>query len=681
MIRSNPILGIQDLTVAYRVNGRLLNAVNDVSLPIEPRQVYGLVGESGSGKSTLGLSVMRYLPPNAVVKSGRIDFNGQNLLNFSNEEMRSVWGKQIAFVPQNPSTALNPSMRIGDQLAEAGNGNWELDLVSLLSQVRIADPQRMAGSYPHQLSGGMQQRVMIALALAGDAQLLVLDEPTTALDVTTEASILDLLRETVSEHDASLLYVTHNLGVVAKLSHRVAVLYAGELAEDAPTKEIFRQPLHPYTRGLLDAVPRLGQRRDVNPLRGVPGQVPALGEAPHACVYAPRCPLALEICWQQRPSLDAPTPDRRVRCHRWPEIMAGQISASFEAPASAKSGRQKAQRVLDIHDLEVTYPVSQSLFESITSRQRKVRAVRGVTAAAATGRTLGIVGESGSGKSTLARAIIGLVERAKGTIDLLGIELSPSLRRRGKETLSRLQMIFQNPEESLNPYLTVHESLMRPLIRLKGLTPYQADARVPDLLTAVRLPVEYADRTPGQLSGGEKQRVAIARAIASQPNLLLADEPVSALDASVQAAILNLLGDLQDEQELSIVLIAHDIAIIAYLADEIAVLYLGQIMQTSSVESIFDPPYHPYTEALLSSVPPPDPTTKQERIRLEGELPSAVYPPTGCPFHTRCPRFLGDICVNETPPWRETADGKKYFCHIPEAELIQIQEPVLRFAQ
>jgi peptide/nickel transport system ATP-binding protein len=666
-----PLLQLQQLTVSYKVGRRILDALRDVDLTIDPGQTYGLVGESGSGKSTLALAAMRYLPADGFVRSGAIMFGDKDLAKLSAEEMRAIWGRQIGFVPQNPATALNPSMRVGDQIREALRlyGRDESDVMEILTQMRIADPSRVARQYPHQLSGGMQQRMLISMALSGNPQLLILDEPTTALDVTTEAAILDLLRGAQQMLNTAMLYVTHNLGVVATLTDRVAVLYAGELAEDAPTKELFRQPLHPYTRGLLESVPRLGQRKDVNRLRGIAGQIPALGETIDACVFAPRCPLAIDICWQQRPPLDAPTPDRTVRCHRWPEIMAGDISASRVVEKSAKINKQVANPVLQVEDLQVAYKMPGGV----------VKAVRGVELQTNSGRTLGIVGESGSGKSSLARAVIGLVEPGKGKIELLGMHLPKRLTRRNREMLSHLQMVFQNPEEALNPYLTVEESLSRSLITLRGAKPADARLQVAELLAAVRLPADYADRLPSQLSGGEKQRVAIARAFASQPELLLADEPVSALDVSVQAAILNLLADLQTKRQTSILLIAHDIAVVGYLADEIAVMYLGQIMQTSPAETIFDAPYHPYTEALLSSVPPPDPFVKQERIRLEGELPSAVNLPTGCPFHTRCPRFLGDICVEQTPPWREPEDGKRIFCHIPLEDLLRDQTPVLQF--
>lgn len=681
-----PLIRIRGLDVAYKVENVEIEVLRDIDLQIQRGETLGLVGESGSGKSTLALALVRQLAANGVVRDGEISFQGKNLLGLPEAEMQKIWGRGLAFVPQNPAAALNPSLRIGEQVAEALRlygvppDEAQTQAEQLLKQVRIAEAHHVAQSYPHQLSGGMQQRVMIALALSGQPQLLVLDEPTTALDVTTEAAVLDLLRDSVVEHSSAMLYVTHNLGVVAKISDRVVVLYAGELAEEAPIEQIFKQPLHPYTRGLLDSVPRLGQRKDQNPLQGIPGQVPRLADFPNACVFAPRCPLAIDLCWNERPSWDAPSADRHVRCHRWREIAAGKISAHREETKPIRVGKQKTQQVLKVEHLEVNYEIPQSLVGALTRQPKQaVRAVRDISLRMGSGQTLGIVGESGSGKSSLARAVIGLAKRDSGTVELLGMQVPVRLQARTQEMLSHLQMVFQNPDEALNPNMTVGESLTRPLIRLRGLNLAKAREQVLALLAAVRLPRDYAARYPGQLSGGEKQRVAIARAFASQPELLLADEPVSALDVSVQANILNLLAELQVEQQTALLLISHDIAVVGYLSDQIAVMYLGEFMQVGPAESIFTPPYHPYTEALLSAVPPPDPFVKQKQIRLEGELPSPVNPPSGCPFHTRCPRFLGDICVQQTPPWRETRDGKRYFCHISEEELIQIQEPVLIF--
>ena len=689
MAGKHTVLKIENLTVAYRSGDKVLEAVRDFDLEIGAGQVYGLVGESGSGKTTLANAVMGYLGRDGFVKAGDVHVGGQSIGGLSEAELRGVWARDLAHVPQNPFTALNPSLRVGDQVVEVLQVNETLKetmarqrVLALFKRVRLSDPERVFSSFPHQISGGMQQRVMIAMALSKQPSLLVLDEPTTALDVTTQAAVLDLVRELSAEKTTSVLYVTHNLSVVAGLTDRVAVIYAGELVEDAPTVSLYRQPLHPYTRGLLDSVPRLGQRKDVKPLQGIAGQIPALDELPQACIFAPRCPLAIDLCWEERPALEAPIPGRKVRCHRWPEILAGELNASRQAVAPIVVEAYASQPLLAVKDIEVAYPVRRSLLQALRGAPAKeVSAVRGVSLQAGRRETIGIVGESGSGKSSLARAVVGLVERKAGDVAINGIALPADLKSRSMETLTLLQMIFQNPEEALNPYLRVGESLRRPLRRLLGLSAEAADARAKELLEMVRLPINYVQRLPSQLSGGEKQRVAMARAFASHPALLIADEAVSALDVSVQAAILNLLAQLQIEHESAMLFIAHDIAVVGYLADQIAVMYLGELMQTGPAEDIFTPPYHPYTEALLSAVPPPDPDVGQEKIRLPGEVPSAVDLPGGCPFHTRCPRFLGDVCVEQTPPWQETNDGRRIFCHIPIKDLETNQLPVLRFGE
>jgi peptide/nickel transport system ATP-binding protein len=684
----SPILRIEDLTVAYRHKDTWLEAVREIDLEIEPGQIYGLVGESGSGKTTIAMAIMRYLGESGRILKGRIEFSSRDLASLRQSEMRRIWGAQMNLVPQNPFTSLNPSIRIGEQLAEALRHHERLDrkaasarALQLLRLVRLPDSERIADSYPHQISGGMQQRVLIALALSTTPRLLVLDEPTTNLDVTTQASILDLFRDLIQGIQTSVLYVTHNLGVVAQMCDRVAVLYAGELVEDGSMDDLFRQPLHPYTQGLMDSVPKLGQNKRTAPLQAIRGQIPSLGARPSGCVFEPRCPLAIDICRERPPLYDA-YPGRLTRCHRWEEIAENKVSArqveqdSAWVPASNGDGHPN---VLNVKDLSVHFDLHRSLGEILTAQpSRKVQAVNRISLSIAPGKTIGLVGESGSGKTTLARAVVGLLERTEGEIELLGFPLPARLSRRNLETLRHLQMVFQNPDEALNPYLSVGISLRRPLITLLKKSEREADAMVRDLLAAVRLPPEYAGRMPGQLSGGEKQRVAIARAFASHPDLLLADEPVSSLDVSVQASILNLLNELQSEQGSSMLFISHDLAVVGYLADEIAVVYLGHLMELAQAETLFDPPYHPYTEALLSAVPVANPDIHQENIRLEGDIPSPIDIPSGCPFHTRCARFLGEICVTETPPWRvDPATGKHYFCHIPQEELRAIQEKVI----
>jgi peptide/nickel transport system ATP-binding protein len=675
----NHLLTISNLTVGYPVNGSWRDAVRDVSLTLAQGQRYGIVGESGSGKSTLALAVLRAPDTGAHIRSGRVLLRERDMAALSAADLRAAWMTDLRLVPQNPLAALNPSLRVGDQLVEALEGSLSRaaareQALALLRQVRMADPERVFAAYPHELSGGMQQRVMIALALRGAPALLVLDEPTTALDVTTEAAILDLLGELTTERNAAAILVSHNLAVVAGFCDRVAVLYAGELVEDAPANELFQRPLHPYTQGLIDSLPRPGDRRDTRQLRPIPGAIPPLNALPSGCVFAPRCPLVIDRCRQERPALEQADNGRSVRCLRWREIADGSLNAHPPAPATPPSRMPDDREVLQVRALEKRFVIRRSPAELLRGApERSVRAVDGVDLQIGHGRTLGVVGESGSGKTTLARCVIGLTERSAGEVELVDIPLAPALAKRAPAVLKRIQIVFQNPDEALNPYLTIGEALRRPLMRLAGLQRAAADRRVGRLLELVKLPADYAARLPGQLSGGEKQRVAIARAFAAEPDLVLLDEAVSALDVSVQAAILNLLSDLQRTSGVSYLFITHDLGVVSYLADEIAVVYLGAIVEQGPTEAVLTPPFHPYTEALIAAAPALA-TADRERIHLEGDVPSPAAIPPGCRFHTRCPRFLGDVCRTETPPWRDAGPSHRIQCHIPLAELALAQK-------
>ncbi len=686
---SASVLKIEALTVGYRAESGWREAVRGVSFELSPGQTYGLVGESGSGKTTLALAVMNYLPPGGRVLGGRINFGGVDLQSLTQRDMREIWGSQMAMVPQDPLSSLNPSMRIGDQLSEPLRHHLGMTgagararIQELLEMVEIGDPNRVATSYPHQISGGMQQRVMIAMALSTEPRLLVLDEPTTSLDATTQATILDLVRNLMHVHNAAVLYVTHNLGVVAQICDRVAVMYAGELVEDGPTDAIYRQPLFPYTQGLWDSVPRLGENKRQVRLHPIQGRIPSLDDLPEGCVFRPRCPVASDVC-RVHPPVYRPNAERRTRCHRWQAIASGEIDAAQPLPdqQTLGAGTPASEQVLSIDDLAVHFSPRPSITAWLRSRPLKpIKAVDGVSLNLNSGRTLGLVGESGSGKTTLARALLGLTPLTSGSIQLFKAPLAPRLADRPRSSMSRLQIVFQHPQEALNPYLTVEQTLMRPLRHLRGMSAGEASLAVGDLLQAVELQADYRSRLPAQLSGGEKQRVAIARAFAAQPDLLVADEPVTSLDVSVQASILNVLHELQVEKQTGYLFISHNLAVVGFLSDWVAVIYLGELMEVGPADAIFDPPYHPYTEALLSAIPLIDPQAQQEQIRLEGEVPSPADRPTGCPFHTRCPRFLGDICVNQRPPWRETAQGKSYRCHIPPQDLEGQQRKVFAFS-
>lgn len=682
------MLELEQVTIGYRQSGGWIDAVREVDLHLEPGQTYGLVGESGSGKSTLALAVMRFLPENGALREGSIRLNGEDIYAYSDSDLRRFWRERVKLVPQNPLPSLNPSHTVGRQLEEVlrpgreGERQTRRRAIELFEAVGLADPERVADSYPHQLSGGMQQRVMIAMALGGEPDLLILDEPTTNLDVTTEANILDMIGDLVRDRGTAVLYVSHSLGVVAQVCDRVAVLYAGDLVEDAAVEHLYSRPLHPYTQGLLDSVPRVGQDKRQVALRPIPGQIPDIADLPDACIFAPRCPVAIDACTDGHPDLFDAGNGRRARCIRFEEIGAGDLDPRQPGTSrSVETDTRERDPVLELRDLHKRFDVNRSVVDVITgNRAQQVRAVDGIDLEVPKRTTVGLVGESGSGKSTLARAVIGLESATSGQMELLEMPLARDLRDRDQEVLKRLQMVFQSSDEALNPYRTVGQALRRPFMRLGGFDRDEADDRARALLSQVRLNPDYMHRRPDQLSGGEKQRVAIARAFASQPDLLLFDESVSGLDVSVQAAILNLLDDLQGEHETAYLFISHDLAVVSYLADAIAVVYLGHLMEVGPTAAVLEPPYHPYTEALLSAIPLIDPDARRATIRLEGDVPSPVDIPSGCRFHTRCPRYIGDICREEDPPWREDERGVRIYCHIPLDELEDAQERVFRFS-
>ncbi|MDX1994441.1 MAG: ABC transporter ATP-binding protein [bacterium] len=689
----HPVILADSVSIDYRIKKRWLNVIHGVTLSLKPMEIHGLVGESGSGKSTLALALMRYMAANARISDGRILFNGEDLLTRSDEEMRRLWGTQMNLVPQDPLAALNPSYTIGNQMTELirKNGHSEARhaterAVDMLRQVKIADPEIIVERYPHQLSGGMRQRVMIAMALSTHPRLLVLDEPTTALDVTTQAVILDLFRElvrdtTTNPNGGAALYVSHDLGTVAQLCDTVTVLYAGEVMESAPVVSLYKKPLHPYTAGLLASLPRHIEGTETR-LPTIEGVAPSLAERPNACVFSARCPVALPHCKAEKPPLDLTPDGRMVRCWRWAEIATGTLSLQTEPtrqelPEVIEGTAESIDyaHVLKAQHMSKTFR-EPSLFGRLLRRSDEgVHAVDDVSLKVNARSTFGLVGESGSGKTTLARLIVALEQADSGEIELVGMKISRDLRRRPKEALRELRMIFQNPDSALNPYMTVGQSLGRPLRVLEEGRISQADldARVADLLSAVRLPTDYADRYPSELSGGEKQRVAIARAFAINPALVVADEPTSSLDVSVQAVVLNLLKDLRAARGASYLLISHDLDVVSYLADWIAVMYLGQIVEEGTTADVYGIPSHPYTEALISAIPVPDPTVKGKPIRLEGEVPSARHIPTGCRFHTRCPRKIGTICEQQEPSWQDAGDGHRIRCHIPLDELVVLQ--------
>jgi peptide/nickel transport system ATP-binding protein len=686
-----PVLKVDNLAVAYKVRGGEILAVQDVSFEIARGEAYGIVGESGCGKSTVAWAILNFLGSNGYVKRGSIKFMGQELVGKKSEELRRLRGDQIAMVYQDPMQALNPSMRLGDQMKEVltvhrgmSDRDAQKRCVEMLERVYMPDAANVMNRYPHQISGGQQQRVVIGMALLNNPALLVMDEPTTALDVTVEAAVLDLIAELRRDFDTAIMYITHNLGVIARVSTRIGVMYAGEMVERATVREVFKDPKHPYTQGLIRCVPKLGADKDSSILYPIRGRVPPPNNRPAGCVFGPRCDYYRDYCSEERPKLRALPDGTWVRCHFSEEIDAAQWQPSGEIELPPAEPRAKQEEpILELHNLKKYYEVRGNSFKDVLGfgEPGYVKAVEGASFSVQKGSTLGIVGESGCGKSTLIKTIIGLEDSSAGEAKFLGLDITGDLTTRSEQLIQELQMVFQNPDSTMNPSYTVGQQIGRPMQRFKTVPKAQIRAEVVKLLRAVRLGENYLDRLPRQLSGGEKQRVGIARALASHPDLILCDEPVSALDVSVQAAVLNLLLEIQAEYDTTMLFIAHDLSVVRFFSDNVAVMYLGQIMEIGPAEAIYAPPYHPYTEALLSAVPIPDPTAKQKHIRLEGTVPSAINPPDGCRFHARCPRREllpdgGKICETEIPPWQEVGAGHRVFCHLP-IETLRTFDPVI----
>ena len=656
-------LSIRDLDVAYRVRGKVRQVLRGLSFQVGRGESYGLVGESGCGKSTVALATVRYLARNGRVRAGRILLDGRDLLALGEADLRKLRATAVSMVYQDPGRALNPSLRVGAQVAEVfrlqGMPRAEaLDrAAAMLARVQIADPSSVMGRYPHQLSGGMQQRVAIAMALAINPKLLILDEPTTGLDATVEAEVLDLIARLRGEFATSILFISHNLAVIARMCDRVGVLYAGLLVEEGGTRGLFDNPRHPYTVGLLRCLPRRGRRKDHGRLDTIPGLLPPPGANIAGCVFAERCAHADDHCRAVEPPL-YDLGGRASRCHyheRAPDLPRATPS-DLAAPIAVDREERPVLR-------------TQRLAKTFAAGGHAVHALSAISLELWSGETLGLVGESGSGKTTLARLLLGLIEADGGSvIELDGGQLPAAIDRRTPDQVKALQIVFQNPDSALNRSHTVRHLIGRALAKLARVPAPQQLERLLAFTRAVRLADRYLAVRPRQLSGGLKQRVAIARAFAGEPRIVVCDEPTSALDVSVQAAILNLLADLQATRRVSYVFISHDLGTVRYISDRIAVLYLGRLMELGPAEQVFRGPHHPYTEALLSAVPSLDGSVT-ERIRLKGDIPSAIRPPSGCVFHTRCPRKLGSICEDQEPPLIEAEAGHAIRCHIQARDL------------
>ena len=677
-----PLIQLENLAVTFQTPRGSFRAVRSASLEIARGEVLGLVGESGCGKSTVAFAMMNYLPGTAQVE-GAVRFEGMDIADISDSDLRELRGNRIAMVYQDPITSLNPSMRVGPQIEEAIREHLDMDsdavqrrAVELFDSVGLADPERIGSRYPHELSGGQQQRVVIAMALACDPHLLIMDEPTTGLDVTTEATILDLIVELKDRVNAGILFVSHNLGVIARVADRVAVMYAGEIVEEAPVRELFKNPRHPYTVGLLSCVPQPPGDDGVElQLRSIPGTVfDAQNMQTDSCLFAPRCPLARDECHQTSPPIAQVADGHAAKCFYHSEVtddLWGELRERLVKPPS-----NGGLPVLNAEDLRKFYGGGRRKYILFGPPVRQpVRALVDVDMEVESGRTLGIVGESGSGKSTAARAIVGLEARDRGTLELRGQTLEGDVGDRTEEQRSSMRMVFQNPTASLNPKLPIKHAITRALRKFAGVSRSESQQRAEQLMNAVGLDPLYLNRRPSELSGGQQQRVALASAFAASPDLVVADEAVSALDVSVQAQVLNLLEEHQRETGNSYVFITHDLGVVRYVSDDILVLYAGHVAEYGPSEAVLSAPSHPYTEALLSAAPVPDPDAEPSHIRLEGSVPTLRSEFTGCFFAGRCPRKIGDICDNEPPPEQRGAGGDTHIinCHIPVAELEQLQ--------
>jgi len=682
-----PVLECKNVNISYYTRAGEIPAVIDFNLTVMPGESIGIVGESGCGKSTVALAIMNYMGKNGSVKSGQILFNGRDLQTMGEEELRSIRGSQISMVYQEPMASLNPSMKIGEQLMEVPlyhenvtEAEAKQRSFDILAAVKLPDPQRIMDSYPHQISGGQQQRVVIAMALLSKPALLLLDEPTTALDVTVEAGIVQLIKEISSQFGTSMIYISHNLGLILETCDRITVMYSGEAVEAGSVQTVFNEMRHPYTRGLFASIPLPGTNKNSRPLVPIRGQLPLPQNRPQGCYFGPRCDFFQGGRCDKKGGISmhsVPNEERHeVRCERFAEIDWKNYHPEGLSGEQAEIGKV----VLEVKHMKKYYELKDSSIMALIKGKKVqyVKANEDINLIAHEAETVAIVGESGCGKSTFAKVLMGLEEATEGQVTLNGLELSNTpVQQRKAQTVALLQMVFQNPFDTLNPSHTVGSQIARVIKKFDVESdPDKVNQRVLELLDLVKLPRDFALRRPRQLSGGQKQRIGIARAFAGRPAVVVADEPVSALDVSVQAAVTGLLTDIQRNLRTTLLFISHDLSVVRYVSDRIVVMYLGRIMEQGTTDEIFNPPYHPYTEALLSAIPIADTSVKKRHIVLEGELPSPVNPPPGCPFQTRCPRKIGAICETQMPPLQQTETGHAILCHIPIAELSLIEQVI-----
>ncbi|WP_395686421.1 dipeptide ABC transporter ATP-binding protein [Aestuariivirga sp.] len=683
---SEPILEISNLHISFFTKLGEIPAVMDFSMKVMPGECMGLVGESGCGKSTVALAIMRDLPGIGRITRGTINFRGRDMAELSPAELRAVRGSKIAMVYQEPMASLNPAMKIERQLMEVPMIHEKLSkeeararALDMVKAVKLPDPERIMAAYPHQLSGGQQQRIVIAMALLSKPALLLLDEPTTALDVTVEAGIVDLVKDLGQRFGTSMIFVSHNLGLIRETCDRITVMYSGEAVETGNIADVFSHMRHPYTQGLFRSIALPGTDKNLAPLTAIPGQLPLPHERPPGCNFGPRCAhFEKDRCDAGDIAMVAVSGDARheSRCLRIAEIDWNAPPVRHATHAATPPGAP----VLEIDHLQKHYQVAANEIFGRGER-RTVKANEDISFTARAAETVAIVGESGCGKSTLAKVLLGLETATGGKVKLGGEEIqSTEIGARPTATVASIQMVFQNPFDTLNPSHTVGSQIMRTLEKFGiGKTIAERRQRMLELLDLVKLPRAFEYRMPRQLSGGQKQRIGVARAFAGRPKAVIADEPMSALDVSVQAAVTELLMDIQRESKTTLVFISHDLSVVRYLSDRVVVMYLGYVVEHGTTDQIFEPPYHPYTEALLSAIPIADTRFSKRRVVLEGDIPSATNPPSGCPFQTRCPRkhqVPGTLCETALPPLRDIGQGHLIRCHLGE-DVLRSMGPVI----
>ncbi len=656
------ILDIQDLQVRFYTPEGVVNAVEGVDLKLAEGEILALVGESGCGKSVTARSIMRLIYPPGKITQGEIKFQDRDVLALSSDELEKFRGGDVAMIFQEPMTSLNPVFTIGDQLTEAimlhkkCSHAEALDAAaSLLERTGIPSARERLANFPHQLSGGMRQRVMIAMAISCNPKLLIADEPTTALDVTIQAQILEIMRSLRKEFGMAILLITHDLGVVAEMAERVAVMYAGRLVEIRKVNDLYKDPQHPYTEGLLNSIP--GLDRKVDRLHVIEGNVPNLLDLPTGCAFRDRCPYAVERCALEIPPLVSPRPGLEVACFNYRDLREDRMASVVESTRQA-AVTSETQALVEVKSLVKHFATEKVLFGKPKS---VVHAVEDVSFQIHEGETFGLVGESGSGKTTIGRIIVGLETATSGDVTLQGRSVADLKGKDRREAAKQAQIIFQDPYSSLNPRMKVGTIVGEGLRIHYHYSPKEKEERVYEAMKSVGLEKYHIERYPHEFSGGQRQRIGIARALALKPSFIVCDEPVSALDVSIQAQILNLLRDLQQEYHLTYLFIAHNLSVVKHISDRIGVLYLGKLMEVTAKDELYENPLHPYTQALLSAVPVPNPGSKSDRIVLEGDIPSPINPPSGCRFRTRCSLATPD-CAEQVPALREVSPGHFAAC-------------------